>query len=115
MATEIRARLVDYDNCIHVVILERSIEGHRTARGEPVKMVEITPDTHIFDPTFTLDKTQAQQLIDQLWNCGVRPTEGSGSAGALAATERHLKDMQRLVFEEKKPILSAAKGPGPVL
>jgi hypothetical protein len=37
---------------------------------------------------------QAQQLMDELWQCGLRPTEGSGSAGSLAATERHLKDMQ---------------------
>jgi hypothetical protein len=34
--------------------------------------------------------------------CGLRPSEGTGSAGALAATERHLKDMQRLVFKDKK-------------
>lgn len=27
-----------------------------------------------------------------------RPTEGTGSAGALAATERHLKDMQTIAF-----------------
>jgi len=42
---------------------------------------------------------QAQDLIDKLWQAGYRPTEGKGSAGALAATERHLEDMRRLVFE----------------
>lgn len=49
-------------------------------------------------PTMTLRPEDAQQLMDQLWSCGLRPTEGSGSAGSLAATERHLKDMQRLTF-----------------
>jgi hypothetical protein len=42
---------------------------------------------------------QAQDLIDKLWQAGYRPTEGKGSAGALAATERHLADMRRLVFK----------------
>jgi len=41
---------------------------------------------------------QAQDLMDKLWQAGYRPTEGKGSAGALAATERHLEDMRRLVF-----------------
>jgi hypothetical protein len=48
----------------------------------------------------SLPELAAQDLIDRLWSAGLRPTEGSGSAGALAATERHLKDLQRLVFEE---------------
>ncbi len=48
-----------------------------------------------------LDKIAAQQLMDDLWQCGIRPSEGSGSAGALAATERHLADMRKLVFETK--------------
>ena len=32
--------------------------------------------------------------------CGIRPSEGSGSAGSLAATERHLHDMRALVFRD---------------
>lgn len=36
--------------------------------------------------------------MDQLWNCGLRPTEGSGSAGSLAATQRHLEDMRKIAF-----------------
>lgn len=51
-------------------------------------------------PMVDLDLTAAQQLMDELWLCGLRPTEGSGSAGSLAATERHLADMRRLVFKE---------------
>lgn len=51
--------------------------------------------------TCSLDDQEAQALMDRLWACGLRPTEGKGSAGALAATERHLQDMQRLVFEKE--------------
>jgi hypothetical protein len=47
-----------------------------------------------------LEHLEAQALMDRLWKAGLRPTEGSGSAGALRATEHHLKDMQRLVFDK---------------
>ena len=46
-----------------------------------------------------LHRNQAQALMDRLWQAGLRPAEGTGSAGALAATERHLKDMRSLVFK----------------
>ena len=38
----------------------------------------------------------AQELMDALWKCGLRPSEGSGSAGSLKATQDHLKDLQEL-------------------
>ena len=50
------------------------------------------------EPSLTLRRNDAQQLMDELWHCGLRPSEGSGSAGSLAATERHLKDMQSVAF-----------------
>lgn len=49
-------------------------------------------------PAISLSIDDAQQMMDQLWKCGIRPKEGSGSAGSLSATERHLKDMQRITF-----------------
>lgn len=37
--------------------------------------------------------------MDALWHCGLRPSEGTGSAGSLAATEKHLKDMRAIAFD----------------
>jgi hypothetical protein len=51
----------------------------------------------VISPTFKLHEDEAQVLMDSLWSCGIRPTEGSGSAGSLAATERHLNDMRAIV------------------
>jgi len=48
-------------------------------------------------PFAMVDIEQAQQLMDELWQCGLRPSEGTGSAGSLRATERHLEDMRKLV------------------
>jgi hypothetical protein len=50
----------------------------------------------------SLTDTNAQQLMDMLWRCGFRPTEGNGSAGALAATQAHLKDMRLIVAKQLK-------------
>lgn len=50
-------------------------------------------------PTMSLPRAAAQELMDQLWRCGLRPSEGTGSAGSLAATERHLADMRRITGE----------------
>jgi len=54
----------------------------------------------VINPILTLSMESAQTLMDDLWHTGLRPTEGRGSAGQLAVTERHLADMQRLVFKK---------------
>jgi hypothetical protein len=54
-----------------------------------------------YEPSFYLSTEAAQTLMDDLWQAGLRPTEGTGSAGALRAVERHLEDMRRLVFKSQ--------------
>ena len=49
----------------------------------------------------TIRPDEAQQLMDELWRANIRPTEGAGSVGQMAACEKHLEDMRRLVFKEK--------------
>ena len=50
------------------------------------------------EPVLSMNEKAAQELMDALWDVGLRPTEGSGSAGSLAATERHLKDMRAIAM-----------------
>jgi len=52
------------------------------------------------EPFISIDFSGAQILIDSLWECGIRPSEGTGSAGSLAATENHLKDMRAIVSKK---------------
>ena len=59
----------------------------------------LKPDEAIFAAApLTLTDGQAQELMDGLWRVGLRPSEGAGSAGSLAATERHLKDMRHIAM-----------------
>ncbi len=56
----------------------------------------------IADPFAILEIQVAQQLMDELWQCGLRPSEGTGSAGSLKATEKHLDDMRKIAFKNLK-------------
>lgn len=47
-------------------------------------------------PTFSLQRRQAQLLIDRLWELGLRPSEAAGSLGALAQAEDHIKSLKRI-------------------
>ena len=51
-------------------------------------------------PCMSLTVQRAQVLMDDLWECGIRPSEGSGSAGSLFATQNHLADMKTLLFHK---------------
>lgn len=50
---------------------------------------------------FNLTKDNLISLMDQLWNLGIRPSNGSGDANAFEALKYHLEDMRKLVFKEK--------------
>ncbi len=69
-----------------------------------IKHPELVPMAEHASPEafLSLEPTQAQYLIDSLWDCGLRPSEGSGSAGALLATQKHLGDMKTIAFHSLK-------------
>jgi len=70
--------------------------------GKPIEFVETDIQNTNNVPTFTLKNDEAQVLMDALWNAGIKPTEGMGSAGSLSATQDHvktLKDVTQKLFE----------------
>jgi hypothetical protein len=87
----------DFDYAVYFrTKFERSV-----AYAEPVRMFarEFKPEVQENpEPMMRLRKDELQQLMDELWRVGLRPSEGTGSAGALAATERHLEDMRKLAM-----------------
>lgn len=79
----------------------------------PVEFKTLTEEERGMEvpPWLTLPVHVAQELMDELWHCGLRPTEGTGSAGSLAATQRHLEDMKTVAFHALK-IGTPGKEPG---
>lgn len=83
---------------LHVATVPREDGAYAVAM--PVMWVtQQTGDLVPEEPLLKMSQTDGQNLMDELWRCGLRPSEGSGSAGALAATERHLADMQKISFD----------------
>ena len=79
--------------------------GRRGCRGDlsvarNVRFDPIAEGVSLGDPTFILRQEAAQKLFQSMYDAGLRPANGEGSAGQLGATERHLADMRRLVFKE---------------
>ena len=93
--TLIRAQREIWNDTIAIHLAERKPSGLTVAQA--VTMTDIQPG-EFTEPFLRLEHDAAQRLMDELWDCGLRPSEGTGSAGSLKATERHLTDMQRIAF-----------------
>lgn len=91
------ARLADYADRVDIAAIIRRDDGTRLV-ALPLKFEPLQDRLIITDPTIRMSLDQAQRLMDELWNCGLRPSEGTGSAGALAATQKHLEDMQAIAI-----------------
>ena len=76
-------------------------DGKTISIAEPLTMKEHEENTFIREFA-QLSNSAAQLLMDDLWQAGLRPSEGTGSAGSLKATEKHLEDMRKIVAEKLK-------------
>jgi hypothetical protein len=97
---EFWANRADYGRLVHLFIQKVDLSGVFRANPLTFSTECIDDSVLIVDPTITMSAQDAQVLMDELWRCGLRPTEGSGSAGSLAATQDHLRDMRTIVAKQ---------------
>ena len=88
----IRAQSAPWRNGVEIKVSDEDGKGVGTLVYKKTSPIEKT------EPTTTIDIDAAQTLMDDLWNAGLRPTEGTGSAGALRSTHNHLEDMRKIAF-----------------
>jgi hypothetical protein len=69
--------------------------------AKPITMEAVEAGTFM-EPCFSLMMEEAQLLMDNMWDAGVRPSQSVGTAGQLDATKYHLEDMRKLVFKDRK-------------
>lgn len=60
---------------------------------------EDVPEGTLLEPTIHLRYEEAQTLMDELWNCGIKPSEMKDDALELKSTKYHLEDMRRIAFK----------------
>jgi len=69
--------------------------------AQPVSF-EDGPQGALVDPFLLITEDEAQGLIDELWRCGLRPTQGKQSEGVNNTQEKHLEDMRAIAFAKLK-------------
>lgn len=95
---KIRLHMSPWSDQIEMAVFVQEGNG-KTFLAAPLTLNQFPENSIIGQPTMSFDAIAAQDLMDQLWQCGIRPSEGSGSAGQLAAVQKHLEDMRTLVFK----------------
>ena len=60
---------------------------------------ETISEFQVSTPPLWITRDNAKRLMDDLWNAGIRPSDLGDAVGALKATQNHLSDMQKLLFD----------------
>ena len=81
---EVRAERVVYKNGIDIIVFDEA----SNAVLRPGFFEVIKEGAYCDAPSLELKVEEAQALMDELWRAGLRPTEGSGSAGSLSVCSR---------------------------
>ena len=97
LGIEMMARRDDWQWGISLFARQVTVGMGQTV-AQPLVFSKHEPEGSQVEPFMRLDIEAAQKLMDELWQCGLRPSEGTGSAGSLKATENHLDDMRKIVF-----------------
>lgn len=77
--------------------------GGQTTSGQRTEFVLVPSEEGlILEPTFSVTRQEAQQIINGLWRSGFRPKDGSGAIAHVEAIEGHLQDMRKIAFNRLK-------------
>lgn len=96
---QISARRSEWRNGFDLYVFQK--RANLVAFAENITMKDMPMEEAIGfspKPTLQLDAGQIQNLMDDLWNAGVRPSNGTASTGQIAATDNHLADLRKIAF-----------------
>lgn len=99
---EVKIVDVGYKIGLDIFLFFKDFNGIHLLHGD---VVELLPkDGTAAKPTLSLSPSALQAFADALDKMGIKPQKGF-IEGKLAATEKHLEDMRRLVFDDKEIII----------
>ena len=83
--------------------LQVYVQGEQCAKniylGAGFEVQKWASDNHTTEPYLPgMDDNRAQELMDELWRCGVRPSDGRRTDEAMGALGNHLEDMRKIAF-----------------
>jgi len=97
---KIRAQKDVISDTIAIYVIE-DINGDRFI-GEPLTMRKLENDGRYIIPTFSVEDMPAQELMNALWECGIRPSQMRNSSSEIRAMTEHLADLRKIVFMDKE-------------
>jgi hypothetical protein len=86
------------DYAERIAIFARVKQGEKYFYPKPTVWEEQGGGLSVDEPLLILATEDAQRLIDELWQAGLRPTQGKQSEGVMSAQASHLEDMRALAF-----------------
>lgn len=80
--------------------------GEKFFLGRELEYVEHDPSvaSAYTPPTIVMERDEMQELADALWRVGIRPTEGAGSAGAMAQAQKHIDTLTKALEFEREMV-----------
>lgn len=104
----IRVAFIDQSGKKSVLMVSENVDGGPMIRLDTVEEAG-GQDSFIFRGNELGGSVDAQNLMDSLWDAGIRPAQAKGSAGQMAAVNEHLKDMRQAFWEQHKLILDQSR------
>jgi hypothetical protein len=92
-----RAQIMIYRDGVDLVYFQR--HGEDIVVAEPVDFVMKTqPRNHVITgPTLHLPDNSGQELLQALWDAGLRPSDGAGGSAEAKALRDHITLAERVV------------------
>lgn len=91
-----KAQVTIYNDSTDLVMFERW--GEQIAVAQPVEFTMKEQRAHdaIAAPTLRLHGNAGQELLQALWDAGLRPSDGAGSGAEAKALRDHIKLAERM-------------------
>jgi hypothetical protein len=84
---------------IDVNIAEMHPDGTISA-ATPLVFSKVEKGCVVGAPSLTINRESAQQMMDDLYSFGFRPTEMKASVGQVEAMRAHISNLQRIAFHD---------------
>lgn len=69
------------------------------AIAKPIELERHDPSmVYAQEPTIMLSEEEAQVLIDNLWNAGLRPTDAKDKSEVVNAMKEHIGDLRKIAL-----------------
>jgi hypothetical protein len=85
--------------------------GQAFALSADVVNETAVPGGGMWPKFLSLDSEDAQQLMNALWDAGLRPANGESSKAHVDALKAHLEDMRKIALSELYPLRSVGETP----